>query len=63
MAKKNVKETATKTRIIKAQITIIERNLDNSPSKEELAKSTVASLKEVFGCDDVVVTEIKDFEH
>lgn len=62
--KKNVKETTTyKERQITAKITIIERGVKNSPSKEELTKMTVDSIKEILGADDVVVTEVKDFEH
>jgi len=62
MPKKNVKRpTKEVTRIITAKITIIEKDVQDSPTKEQLSKEIITSIKKKLGVDDVVVTEVKDF--
>lgn len=62
MLKKNVKRpTKEVTRIITAKITIIEKDVQDSPTKEQLSEQIITAIKKKLGVDDVVIAEVKDF--
>lgn len=48
------------TRIITVKITAIGRKED-FVSEEETKKRALVAIKELFDCDDVVVTDVQDF--
>jgi hypothetical protein len=55
--RKNMSEV---TRIITVKVTAIGRKED-FVSKEETKKRALVAVKELFDCDDVVVTDVQDF--